>query len=223
MSRQRRALDQSLALTLSLAQSSGELSAPLRIRLREAVRHGEEVGKYGIRVGDRLQISRVTGQVAEIGLVRLYLMELGGSGSDAAPTGRIVEFPNSVVFDANAGVFKQLPGTNFVWHEVSAMLPRDADYRAAEQNMLRAVDSVFAGYSEAIARQHRDMERTLQLTMDAPRPQSRFRLSQTGIEITIRYPVELEHAAEIDDRITRALLAATGAAGKAEAAGAGEQ
>ena len=28
-------------------------------------------------------------------------------------TGRIVEFPNSVVFDHSAGIFKQLPGTRF--------------------------------------------------------------------------------------------------------------
>lgn len=195
----------------SLTTFAGLLTAGIAIALQNVilsfVGYFVLIGKYGIRVGDRLQISRVTGQVAEIGLVRLYLMELGGTGSDAAPTGRIVEFPNSVVFDANAGVFKQLPGTSFAWHEVSVMLARDADYRSAEQSMLRAVDSVFADYSGVIERQHRDMERTMQVTMNAPRPQSRFRLSQAGIEIAIRYPVELEHAPEIDDRITRALLA----------------
>jgi len=38
------------------------------------------IGKYGLRVGDRVTISGVTGEVVEIGLVRIHLMELGGPG-----------------------------------------------------------------------------------------------------------------------------------------------
>src|SRR4029450_13045230 len=34
------------------------------------------IGKYGIRVGDRVQIGTVTGEVIDLGLVRLHLMEL---------------------------------------------------------------------------------------------------------------------------------------------------
>ncbi len=35
------------------------------------------IGKYGLRVGDRVQIANVTGEVIDLGLVRLHLMELG--------------------------------------------------------------------------------------------------------------------------------------------------
>ncbi len=55
------------------------------------------IGKYGIRVGDRVQIGEVNGEVIELGLVRMYLMEFGGRGS-LGPTGRVVAFANSVVF-----------------------------------------------------------------------------------------------------------------------------
>ena len=75
------------------------------------------IGKYGIRVGDRVQIGGVTGEVVDIGLVRLHLMEL--SGGDYIPTGRIVAFSNSIVFQPTAGLFKQIPGTNFLWHEIA--------------------------------------------------------------------------------------------------------
>ena len=46
------------------------------------------IGKFGIRVGDRVQIAGVTGEVVEVGLVRLHLMELSSSGSEI-PTGRV--------------------------------------------------------------------------------------------------------------------------------------
>src|SRR6185437_4734802 len=36
------------------------------------------IGRYGVRVGDRVTLSGVTGRVVDIGLVRIYLMELSG-------------------------------------------------------------------------------------------------------------------------------------------------
>src|ERR1700734_1693141 len=58
------------------------------------------IGKYGVRVGDRVQIGDVTGEVIDLGLVRMHLMELGGHGS-AGPTGRVVAFPNSIAFQVS--------------------------------------------------------------------------------------------------------------------------
>jgi uncharacterized coiled-coil protein SlyX len=50
------------------------------------------IGKYGIRVGDRVQVSGVTGDVVDIGLVRFHLLELGSGGTEAQPSGRVVAF-----------------------------------------------------------------------------------------------------------------------------------
>ena len=58
------------------------------------------VAPNGIRVGDRVSLQGpfgyVHGEVAEIGFVRIKLLEL--SGEPLKPTGRVVVFPNSVVF-----------------------------------------------------------------------------------------------------------------------------
>src|SRR5207248_4772865 len=134
------------------------------------------IGKYGVRVGDRVQISGITGDVMEIGLVRLHLVELGGSGHYLQPTGRVVVLSNSIVFQPTASFFKQIPGTNFVWHEVRLTLAPQTEYHLAEQRMLGAVEKVYAGYRERIEQQHRQMERTLSVSVAVPRPQSRVRL-----------------------------------------------
>jgi small-conductance mechanosensitive channel len=200
----------------SLTTFAGFLTAGIAIALQDVILsvagYFVIIGKYGIRVGDRVQIAHVSGEVLEVGLVWMYLMEFEARGRDQLPTGRIVEFPNAVVFDHSAGIFKQLPGTRYLWHEVSVTVPATTDYRGVQQRMLDAVNGVFAEYGDAVQRQHREMERMLRLTMPPPYPQSRLRVAANGVEVTIRYPVELEHAPEVDDRITAAVTQASGEA-----------
>jgi small-conductance mechanosensitive channel len=163
------------------------------------------IGKYGVHVGDRVQIAGVTGEVVDIGLVRLQVMELGG-GLSPRPTGRVVAFSNAVVFQAGAGMFKQIPGTSFLWHEISLTLDSDGDYRQVEKRVLEIVNRVFAEYKDRMEAQRRNVERSLNSTLGAFTPESRVHLTQTALDVVIRYPVELGNAAEIDDRITRELL-----------------
>lgn len=165
------------------------------------------IGKYGVRVGDRVNIAGVTGDVVDIGLVRLQLMEITG-GPAPLPTGRVVAFSNSVVFQANSGMFKQIPGTNFLWHEITLTLDSKGNYRQVEQRMMEAVNKVFAEYRDQMEAQRRNVERSLNSTIAAFSPESRLHLTQTSLEVVIRYPVDLAHAGEIDNRVTRAILEA---------------
>ena len=166
------------------------------------------IGRFGIRVGDRVQIAGVTGEVVEIGLVRIHLMELGTGGIEI-PTGRVVAFSNSIVFQPTAGLFKQIPGTNFGWHEITLMLSPDSDYTVVEQRLMEVVEAVFADYRENMEQQRRYMERIMATTsVNDLRPRSRLRLTQAGLEAVIRFPVDLSNSAEIDDKVTRELLKA---------------
>jgi small-conductance mechanosensitive channel len=165
------------------------------------------IGKYGVRVGDRVNINGVTGDVVDIGLVRLQLMEVTG-GPAPLPTGRVVAFSNAVVFQAGSGMFKQIPGTNFLWHEITLTLDPKTNYRQVEQRMMEAVNKVFADYRDKLELQRRNVERSLNSTLAAFAPESRLHLTQTSLEVVVRYPVELANAGEIDNRVTRAILEA---------------
>ena len=194
----------------SIATFAGLITAGIAVALQNVILaiagYFFLIGKYGVRVGDRVQISGVTGDVIDIGLIRLHLMEVGGTGIDRQPTGRVVVFSNAVVFQPAASFYKQIPGTNFVWHEVSLMLAPDSDYDLAEKRVLGAVEKVYADYRESIEQQYREMERTLNFASVPPQPRSQLRVTQSGLEVVVRYPVALERAMEIDDRVTRELL-----------------
>ena len=165
------------------------------------------IGRFGIKAGDRVQIGGVTGDVIDIGLVKLSLMELDGAGTThREPTGRVAVFSNAIVFQPSGNFFKQAPGTSFIWNEVRLTLAPDVDYRLAEKRILDAVDEVFARYRDRVMRDYRHLERDLNIMLETPKPQSRLHLSQSGLEIVIRYPAETYTAPQITDEISRRVL-----------------
>ncbi|MGD0492503.1 MAG: mechanosensitive ion channel domain-containing protein [Steroidobacteraceae bacterium] len=164
------------------------------------------IGKYGIRVGDRVQIGEVNGEVIELGMVRMYLMEFAGQSS-ASPTGRVAAFPNSVVFQVSAGLFKQIPGVNFAWHDITLSVPSGVDYSAIKEELFAAANEALTDYREEIKRQTIELQRTTSSNAGGDAlPTVQLSYSAKGVDAHVRYPVHLSHAAEIDERMSRALL-----------------
>jgi small-conductance mechanosensitive channel len=163
-------------------------------------------GRYGIRLGDRVQISGISGDVIDIGLLKMTLMELGSDDIGYQPTGRVTVFPNSVVFQPNGNFSKQLPGSNLAWNELRLTLAPECDYRLAERRLAGIVNDVFRRYRDTLQREYRGLERSLNQPIELPQPQSRLRLSETGIELVIRYPVQFKRAAQTADEIARRLV-----------------
>ena len=162
------------------------------------------IGKYGLRVGDRVQIANVTGEVIDLGIVRLHLMELGPRDE---PTGRVVAFANSVVFQAAGGIFKQIPGVGLAWREVSLTIPNDGDYAAIKKRLLDAAHRVLEDYRDDLERRTRELQRASPSSVaEKAQTQVQLRFSSGSIDATVRYPVPLQRAAEVEERMSRALL-----------------
>jgi small-conductance mechanosensitive channel len=94
----------------SLATFLGIASAGLAVAMQNVILavigYFLLVGKLRVRVGDRVQISGVSGEVVEIGLMQFRLRELDSPGDQ--PTGRVVSFSNSFLFLTPAtGLFKR--------------------------------------------------------------------------------------------------------------------
>jgi small-conductance mechanosensitive channel len=160
------------------------------------------IGRYGVRVGDRITLAGVTGRVVDIGLVRIYLMEL--SGPDLHATGRMVVLSNAVLFQPTA-LFKQIPGADYVWHTVTLTIAATADVIEAHKRLKAASEAVYDKYRAAIERQHAVVQRFIDFDASSPQPEVRVRLTENGLECSVRYPVELENAAVIDQQMLKAL------------------
>lgn len=200
----------------SLATFAGFLTAGVAVALQTIILSVAAyfflIGRYGVRVGDRVTVSGVTGDVVDIGLVRVFLMELAGTGVDLHPTGRVIVLANSALFSA-IPVYKQLPGTDYAWHELFATIPPEADSAPVEQLLLQAVTGVYSGYRETIEQQHGVLQRLVDFRTEIPAPSAHLRLTEAAIEVVVRYPAELRRMSEIDEQVSRAVLAALRTAG----------
>lgn len=194
----------------SLATFAGFITAGIAVGLQAVLLSVAAyffiIGRYGIRVGDRISVAGVTGDVVDIGLVRLYLMELAGTGVDLYPTGRIVVFSNSVLFQTGTPLFKQIPGTEYSWHEVVVTIAPDGNHKAAQEKLIAVVNGVYAGYQKEIQRQHADIERRVDIQVAAPKPEARLQFADAGLELLVRYPVEIRRAPDIDEEMTRKVI-----------------
>jgi small-conductance mechanosensitive channel len=194
----------------SLATFAGFITAGIAVGLQAVLLSVAAyffiIGRYGIRVGDRISVAGITGDVVDVGLVRLYLMELAGTGLDFSPTGRIVVFSNAVLFQTSTPLFKQIPGTEYAWHEVVMMIAADGNHKVAQEKLLEVVNSVYSQYKDAIARQHAAIERHADIQVDLPEPEARIQFADAGLELLVRYPVEIRRAPDTDEEMTRKVL-----------------
>jgi small-conductance mechanosensitive channel len=195
----------------SLATYAGFMTAGIALALQTVIvsvaAYFLLIGRYGVKIGDRLTVSGVTGQVIEIGLMRFYMMELAGAGANQHPTGRVAVFANSVFFQPTP-LYRQLPGTDYTWHEASVPLANTADFTYITEKLLAAATAVYVKYRPELEKQHGETERLIDLKLDVPEPSAQVRFNPAGVELSIRYPVGTLHAGETDSLMASELLAA---------------
>jgi small-conductance mechanosensitive channel len=194
----------------SLATFAGFVTAGIAVGLQSVLlsvaAYFFVVGRYGIHVGDRVSVSGVTGDVIDISLVRLYLMELAGTGIDLYPTGRVVVFSNSVLFQATTPLFKQIPGTEYPWHEVVVNVAPGGNHKLAQEKLLQAVNSVHDEYRQGFERQRGLVERRIEVQLQTPSPETRLQFGDAGLELLVRYPVQIRNESVTDEQVTRKVL-----------------
>jgi small-conductance mechanosensitive channel len=194
----------------SLATFAGLITAGIAVGLQaillSVAAYFFIVGRYGIKVGDRITIAGVTGDVIEVGLVRFYMMEMAGNGTDLYPSGRVAVFSNAVLFQAGTPLYKQMPGAEYAWHELTVKLSADADYRSATQEIIKSLQKVYDEYRPQIEQRHKHFESWMDSSLDLPTLQSNLQLVDNGLQLWVRYPVIIRQAAAIDEKITESFL-----------------
>ena len=72
--------------------------------------------------------------------------------------------------------------------------------------MLKSVETVYRAYSDRIQSQHQEVETWMGTALPAPKVESRLQLADGGLQFAVLFPVEIEHAAEVDQQIAEEVV-----------------
>lgn len=191
----------------------GLLAAGFAFALQEVI--GAIAGWFNIlsghvyRVGDRIEISGVVGDVLEITPLRTTILEIGQEPIGDTPasswvqgrqaTGRLVIFSNKATFDTPTYNFSRAFG--FLWEELVVPVPHDADWRRAEEIVLEAVQRVSAGANaqEALA----EVQRRYPVPKADVEPRVFMRLTDNYVQLFARFVVPVRESRAAKNAVFR--------------------
>lgn len=158
------------------------------------------------RIGDRVQMGGVQGDVIDITPLRTKLLEIGSTLDDAPTwvrgrqhTGRVVSLSNKLTF--TEPVFNYSAALGYVWDELTLPISYRSDWRAAEtivrEEAERISDTAGARKAlEAFSREHPVPPAELE-------PRVFVRATDNWMELAARFVVPVRTARTTKDDLTR--------------------
>ncbi|HEY6217025.1 MAG TPA: mechanosensitive ion channel family protein [Pyrinomonadaceae bacterium] len=162
------------------------------------------------RVGDRIKIDEATGDVIDVSYLDTTLWEFGGDLlSTDHPSGRVIRFPNSRVF--NSAVYNySWPVFPYIWNEIKFSVAYESDLEFVAHTMQQVAEEELG---EAMLKRVRTFTKLLAETpVDRlevrERPNVIFRVnSNTWLDAIVRYLVPPRAAGRTKTRLIKKMLA----------------
>ncbi|MBW1782534.1 MAG: mechanosensitive ion channel [Deltaproteobacteria bacterium] len=156
------------------------------------------------RIGDRIQLGGIKGDVIDIGVLRTTLMECGGWIAGDQYNGRIVRVANSFIF--KEPVFNYSADFPFLWDEIIMPVRYGSDYTLARsifQEVLEEVTGDYASRSKAVWSQMTEKYRIEDLKVE---PVVTLVTNDNWVEYTLRYVVDYKKRRTTKDMICERVL-----------------
>ena len=149
------------------------------------------------KIGDRIEISNMKGDVVDIRLFRFSMMEIGGSYVEAEQsTGRLLHVPNGLVFTASIANYTE--GFPYVWHEVQVLVTFESDWRAARVLLVDAITNVGHQHLDQSEAAIRRTARQYNIKVGAVTPVTYLTVTESGVLLTGRFLIN-PRSRRIDD------------------------
>ncbi len=160
------------------------------------------------KVGDRVQLGGVRGDVIDIQPLRTKLMEIGSSVDDDTwvkgrqYTGRVASVANSATF--GEPVFNYSGAFDFLWEEVTIPIAYREDWRSAELIMNDEVTRITASEDAELA--IAEMVKRYPVARTEVESRVFIRATDNYLELAARFVVPVRTARRATDALTRRVL-----------------
>jgi small-conductance mechanosensitive channel len=151
------------------------------------------------RVGDRVQVNEIKGDVIDISVMRTTVMETGNWVSGDLYNGRIVRIPNNLVLKGL--VFNYSQGFRFVWDEIKIRLTSGSDHQHAREMLLRVATETVSDY---LVQAHASWKRVVenyQIEHPLLEPTVTLQASDGSLEFSLSYIVDYTKRTIVKDQL----------------------
>lgn len=157
------------------------------------------------RIGDRVRIGNVVGDVLDITILRTTVMEIGEWVKADQHTGRIVSIANRVVF--SEPVFNYTQHWRYLWDEIMIPVTYDSNWRHATELMLEHAREYSSRFlTQAQADLDGMMKRYPTLPDTTVEPTLYVVMTDNWIEMTLRYVVDARERRRVKGQLHHELL-----------------
>ncbi len=146
------------------------------------------VVKKPFRIGDRILINNVKGDVTDITLTHIYLKEVGGTVASEELSGRIVMVPNSLMFDQN--IINYTIQDEYILDDVGVLVTYESDLDKAIRICEESAKKIMKN----------------QIGKMPKNPYVRVQFQGSGIDIKVRYYVKAGERIEVSSNITQEIF-----------------
>jgi small-conductance mechanosensitive channel len=150
------------------------------------------ISRGSFKIGDRVIISNVKGEISNISMTHIYLDEVGGTILGEEESGRTVMIPTSIIFEQE--VINYTQKDNYILDEVTTAITYNSKLDVAEKIIISAVKKTMTPLWEKFPKR---IEK---------KPHIRLKMKDSGVDVTVRYNTIADRRNEISTNITRQIL-----------------
>jgi len=158
------------------------------------------------KVGDRVQLGGIKGDVIDIGFLRTTLMECGAWIDGDLYSGRMVRVANSFVF--KEPVFNYSGDFPFLWDEIVVPIKYGSDVALAQEVFQRIANEVTGEYAKGAQERWSDLVRSYRIEDASLEPLVTLTANDNWIAFTVRYAVDPRARRLTKDALFRRILGA---------------
>jgi small-conductance mechanosensitive channel len=170
----------------------GILGAGLAIALREPLL--SIAGRVAIlaghmyRVGDRIELNKMSGDVIDVGVFYTRMMEIGNWIHADQVTGRIVQISNSQIF--GTPVFNYTQNFSYIWDEVKLPITYASNLEAASQILLDVGGEYTREFLQGAQEELEAMRQAFLVPAFELKPNVFMKVTSNWLDLSMRYVVD---------------------------------
>lgn len=158
-----------------------------------------------VRVGDRVEVDGVKGDVVDIQILRTTLMEVNNWLGVDEQTGRVITIPNSFIFKSN--VFNFTRQHDFVWARLDITVTYETPFEESRELMFRILKEETAAEFEAAAKAQAEAESRHGLPEAHYEPKMHVVLADSGVLYSLLYVAHYKRLPATRTRLNNRIMA----------------